>query len=337
MKNPTISEVARRAGVSKSTVSAVLNHKDIVSEGTRQNIQRIIDELDYRPRASAQRRTPLSSGKSLGFVTKEAANPYYAEAVGGIQQAAFEHGYQVYVASSEGEYSYEKQIVEQCRARDFDGLIVTPILNDDTDLSHIFELKRSKMPFVLLERVRGVQASLVDIDNVRASALAAKHLFDRGHTHIIHFAGPSYSSHSDERVQGVRRAFSESRHVCRDSMIVEAGSSLEEGYRAGLKYFSEVTKDRPTGVTCYNDLVALGLLRALKELGISVPGEVAVVGFDDLHLLDYLPVGLTTIHVPKFEMGKQAAELLIRQIEHGRSPAVEKVILDARLVMRETA
>lgn len=336
MKHPTISEVARQAGVSKSTVSAVINNKAIVKESTRQTVLRVIEELNYRPQASARRRFQAMSGRCICFVIKEPGNPYYAEAYEGIQKVAREKGYLVFVGSSEGDFGIERQVVEQCMAREFDGLIITPILDDDSDLSHIFDLKRNNVPIVLLERVRGMRASLVDIDNVQASSEAVRYLIENGHARIAHFAGPHYSSHSAERVEGVRRAFSETHLRLDPKRIVYAGDSLESGYREGLRYFREIGDDRPTAVTCYNDLVALGLMKALGELGLRVPEDVSVIGFDDLDMLQYLPVPLTTVHVPKYEMGKEAAEMLIRQMESRQMSTVEKITLRARLVVRQS-
>jgi len=226
--------------------------------------------------------------------------------------------------------------VEACMEQEIDGLIITPIMNDDADLSHIFELKRHNVPFVLLEDVRGIRASLVDVDNVKASAEAVSYLIRSGHSRIVHFAGPEYSKHSEERAEGMRRAFSESHLVYDESVIVRAGDSPEDGYRTGLEYFGARRGDHPTAVTCYNDLVAVGLLRALRELGIGVPEEVSVIGFDDLRILDFFPIRLTSVHVPKYEMGRRAAEILIRQMESKQELSAEKVALEAKLMIRDS-
>ena len=336
-KDVTITDVAERADVSKSTVSAVINNKDIVKDSTRDRVLSVIDALNYRPKGSARRGFRAPGKKSIGFVIKETSNPYYSEILAGIREVAAARDFLIFTSSSEGSSSNEKQIIKQFSTKDLNGLIITPILNDETDLSHIFDLKRNNIPFVLLENVQGVQASLIDVDNIRASCNAVKHLIDLGHKHIVHFAGPEYSAHTQERIEGVRRAFSESRFIYDPDAIVHAGDSFSEGYECGLDYFETHTgDDRPTAVSCYNDLLALGLMKALRELGIAVPEEVSVVGFDDLNLLDYFPVSLTTVHVPKREMGRKAAEILIQQIESTNSPAPNKLSLDASLVSRSS-
>lgn len=338
MKDVTIADVADRAEVSKSTVSAVINDKDIVSDATRERVLEAVAELNYRPNGSARRGFKAPAGKSIGFLIKEAGNPYYAEILEGIREVASAQNYLTFVSSSEGHFAEEKKIIKQFSDKGLSGLIITPILNDETDLSHIFDLKRNNIPFVLLERVRGLQAGLIDVDNVQASCEAVKHLIDLGHERIVHFAGPAYSEHTEERIEGVRRAFSESRLVYTPAAIVHAGDSFAEGYERGLDYFGDESESRtgprPTAVSCYNDLVALGLLRALRELGIDVPGGVSVVGFDDLDLLAYFPLPLTTVHVPKREMGRKAAEILLPQIESHRSVPPETISLEATLVTR---
>lgn len=335
MKNPTISDVAALAGVSKSTVSAVINNRNTLKETTRTSVIRAIEELNYRPSPAARRRFRGTTSRSISLIVKEIQNPYYAEIFTGVQEVAGDHGILVSVSSSEGDFDVERRLVEQAAEQQLDGLIVAPILNDETDLSHIFEMKRSKIPFVLLEDVRGIRANLVDVDNVRASAVAVRHLIRLGHSRIVHLSGPGYSQHSEERAEGVRRAFSESHLIFDHSMVISAGDSLEDGYQASLEYFGRLAPaDRPTAVTCYNDLVALGLLRALRELGIEVPQDVSVVGFDDLSMLEFFPLPLTTVHVPKYEMGKRAAQMLMQQIGSRTEPSFEKVHLEATLVER---
>lgn len=341
MGRPTIQDVADRAGVSKATVSAVINDKGTVRESTRSGVLDAIQELNYRPRPAARRRGDSETIRSVGFVLREIANPYYSEIITGAESYLRERGYITLVAASEGDFHSEQRIINLFTLKDVDGILLTPALDGDTDLSHIFDLKRRNVSFVLLEEIRGIQASLVDVDNVEGAKSAVRHLIDLGHSHIIHFAGPEYSLHSQERVDGVRDAFSESKLVFSGELVVPAGDSLENGYRTGLRYFSQVpTEDRPTAVTCYNDLVALGLCRALEELGLDVPEDVSVVGYDDLHLLEYLSAAsrLTSVHVPKFEVGRTAAEILHNDIE-GKKAGVSprKVYLQAELAVRETS
>jgi LacI family transcriptional regulator/LacI family repressor for deo operon, udp, cdd, tsx, nupC, and nupG len=333
-KRATINDVAKHAGVSKATVSAVLNDMASVKGSTRDRVLAAIELLNYRP-AQPIRRGGARKLKSIGLLIKEIDNPYYAEVVLGARAFASENGYTLLVASSEGDYDAERRAVELLQAMDVDGLIATPVLDTHADLSHFFELKRRNFPFVFLEEVRGVPASVVDVDNVEASRRAVEYLIGQGHTRIVHFAGPSYSMHTQERVNGVRRACSGSRLIFTDHDVIEAGAHLDDGYRAGLAFFQGCPpEERPTAVTCYNDLVAIGLWRALSQLGLRVPEDVSLVGYDDVPLLQYLPVALTTVRVPKFRMAQIATQMLIRHIESKTVVPPQKVFLDAELVVR---
>ena len=334
-KRATITDVARQAGVSKATVSAVLNDTGAVKSTTRDRVTAAMELLNYRPGMHATRGGAPPGRHLIGLLIKEFDNPYYAEVALGARAHAEANGYTVVVASSEGSFEAERRAVELLQAGQVDGLIATPVLDDEGDLSHFFELKRRNFPFVLLEAVRGVRASLVDVDNTEASRRAAVHLIEQGHTRIAHFSGPGYSMHSLERVDGVRRACSASRLIFTDDDVVPAGAHLEDGYRAGLEFFRRRPADRrPTAVTCYNDLVAVGVCRALGELGLRVPEDVSVVGFDDLPLAAYMPVPLTTVKMPKDRMGALAAEMLIRHVEANEVIPPQKVLLDAELIVR---
>jgi LacI family transcriptional regulator len=331
-----ITDVARQAGVSKATVSAVLNDTGAVKASTRERVLEAMERLNYRPTQLAGR-VGARATKSLGIVIKEIDNPYYAEVALGARARAQEHGYTLLVVSSEGEYEAERRAVELLQSKDVDGLIATPVLDEHADLSHFFELKRRNFPFVLLESVRGVPASLVDVDNVDASRRAVEHLIGLGHTRIVHFAGPGYSMHTLERLDGVRRACSGSHLIFGDDDVIPAGAHLDDGYRAGLTYFRDrAAADRPTAVTCYNDLVAIGLCRALHELGLRVPEDISVVGFDDIALTEFVPVPITTVRVPKFRMGELAAEMLIRHVESKAVVPPQRAYLDAQLIVRRS-
>ena len=337
MSNPTINDVAQQAEVSKATVSAVINDSDSVKDSTRSKVLEVIDQLNYRPRASARRGFRATSSKSIGLIIKELDNPYYSEVTAGVRQYAIQQGYTLLVASSEANYDDEQQIVNVFKAHDISGLLVIPVLDEKTDLSYLYELKRRNFPFVLLEEIQGVQASLVDIDNVSASKKAAKYFIDQGYTDIVHFAGPAYSTHSNERVEGVRRAFSESQLVYHEDVIVPVGAHLEDGYEKGKAYFQNRSLGNgPVAVTCYNDLVAIGLLRALRELNIDVPEEVAIIGCDDIGILQFLSLPLSSIRIPRYEMGQKAAEILVRQLESPDKLPPEKVYMESELILRSS-
>lgn len=352
-RRATINDVAAEAGVSKATVSAVLNATAGVRESTRQRVLAAVEQLDYRPspRPSWRRRAaraaaaeaPAAAGgapaaprePSLAMLIREADNPYYAQVIAGARSVADARGYTLLVLSSEGDVEAERRAVRLLRAKEVDGLMAYPVLAQDADLSQYFELRRRNYPFVLLEGVVGLPASLVDADNRAASRAATEHLLALGHTRLVHFAGPTYSLHSRERLDGVREACSGALVRFTDAHVIPAGARIEDGHAAALAYFRDCPPaERATGVTCYNDLVAVGVCSALWELGLRVPDDVSVVGFDDIAIARYLPVPLTTVRASMHETGRLGAELLIAQIEARMPLEPERHYLDAELVTR---
>lgn len=339
-KRATITDVAVHAGVSKATVSAALNSTAGVRDTTRQRVLSSAEQLDYRPAGRTRAGAPpeldgARSARSLALLIRESDNPYYAEVIAGARAAIEPRGFTLLVVSSEGDYESERRAVRLLHAKEVDGLMAYPLMDDHADLSHFFELRRRNFPFVLLEGVRGLPAGLIDIDNRAASCVATEHLIGLGHTKLAHFAGPLYSLHTRERIDGVRMACSGALVRFTDANIITAGSRLEDGYRAGLAYFrGRPTADRPTGVTCYNDLVAAGVCSALAELEITVPGDISVVGFDDIPLARYLAVPLTTVHIPGKETGHLAAELLMAQLASSAPVPHERHLMHATLVLR---
>jgi len=334
-RRATMQDVARLADVSKATVSAVLNSSSDVRDHTRERVMSAIALLNYRAQHAPPRRDSTERAPTLGLVIKEVDNPYYAEVILGAREVAEQSGYTLIVASSEGEHDAERRAVHTLRANGIDGFMLTPVLDETADLAHLFELKRRNIPLVLLERVRGLRASLVDVDNVRASRRAADHLIARGHVRLAHFAGPPYSMHSQERIEGVRLASSAaSQIVLTENDIVVAGAHLADGYHAAMSYFDGRPEDRATGITCYNDLVAIGVCRALADLGLRVPADVSVIGFDDIALAEYASVPLTTVRMPKRQMGALAASMLIQQIESHTVLPPRAEMLESEIIER---
>ena len=338
VKRPTVADVAREAGVSTGTVSAVLNRRATVADGTRARVIGAIDRLGYRPLPASGlgRGGAGEAPRTVGVVVKEGANPYYADVVAGVREGLAARGIVTATSTSEGDYAAEGDLVDAFRARHALGVVVAPVLDAAADLSHLFGLRREGYPFVVLGSVHGLRAPSVTVDNAGASEAAVRYLIEGGHERIAHVAGPPYSQNSRDRVAGVERAFSRSALRFHDDVVVTGGSRHEDGYRAGLHLFGDAT-DRPTAVTCYNDLVAVGVLRALAELGLSAPGDVSVVGFDDVDVAAYLPVPLTTVRVPTRELGRRAAGLLLGALDGDETAPPERVVLDAPLVVRASS
>jgi LacI family transcriptional regulator len=338
MKKVTIDDVARRAGVSKATVSAVLNHKNVVRADTRGAILKAIKDLRYRPRPSARNLKAIATNRaSIHLLIRELDNPFYYTLALGVLQYATEKGYMVVVTSSEGSHLREEETAEAFSHREIKGAIIAPVLQGTAEIEYLFRLKMINFPFVLLEKVTGIQANVVAIDNISAMHRAMKYLLANGHKRIVHFAGPDHASHTYERIEGFKQAYMESALAFTDDLIVSVGAHLQSGYDGCLAYFAKKTPaEYPTAIVCYNDLVAIGVMSALHRMNIAVPGTVSVVGNDDIAFAEHIPVRLTTIRAPMHAMGRKAAEILIRNIESAEPLPVESVVLDADLVVRES-
>lgn len=338
MKRITIDDVAKRARVSKGTVSAVINAKSSVKPATRDVILKVMKELNFRPAAVARSLKNGSQDLSIGVIIKDLNYPFYTSIATGVQEYANSKGYSVIVTSSENDHEREKMLTHLFSTKDIKGTIIAPMVEGKAEIEHLFKLKMINYPFVLLEDVKGIQANVVAIDNLRAIKRAVKYLMDSGHTKIIHFAGPPQSSHTQERIEGFRHAFSESPLVFHKDMIVPVGSHYDESFSRTVEYFSNKHReDYPTAIVCFNDQQALGVMTALKKLSIRVPEDISIIGNDDIYYARIYPVPLTTIKAPQHEIGRRAAEILIRNIESSTLLPNEEVILETEFVIRESS
>ena len=336
-KKATIEDVAKRARVSKGTVSAVINARNSVKSTTRDHILEVMKEMNFRPRGIARNLKNAPPEKSIGIILKDLNYPFYTAIASGAKEYAASKGYSVLVTSSDDDHESEKHLSHLFSAKDIKGAIIAPIVQGTSEIEHLFRLKMINYPFVLLEDVKGIQSNVVAIDNIRSIKKAVKYLIDSGHRKIMHFAGPPQSSHTQERIEGLRHAFSESTLVFEKEMIVPIGSHYEESFAKTKEFFRNKRREEyPTAIVCFNDQQALAVMNALKALHIHVPDDISIVGNDDIYYAQIYPVPLTTIRAPQQEIGRRAAEILIRNIESSEIQPVERVVLETEFVVRES-
>jgi len=337
MKKITIEDVAKRAGVSKGTVSAVINAKNTVKLATSDHILAVMKEVNFRPKGVARNLKNGTQDKTIGIIIKDLNYPFYTSIATGVKNYANSKGYSVIVASSENDHECEKKFSHMFSAKDIKGTIIAPIVEGVAEIEHLFKLKMINYPFVLLEDVKGIQANVVAIDNLRAIKKAVKYLIDSGHTKIVHFAGPLKSSHTEERIEGFRHAFSESTLAFNKDMIVSVGSHYDESFGKTIDYFKNKNRENyPTAIVCFNDQQALAVMAALKSLNIKIPDDISIIGNDDIYYAKIYPVPLTTIRAPQEEIGRRAAEILIRNIESTTLLQNERVVLETEFIIRES-
>ena len=319
-------------------ISAVINAKTTVKPRTRDHILEVMKELNFRPRGVARNLKNGTQDKSIAIIIKDLNYPFYSSIATGATEFANSKGYSGFITSSDNNHECEKKFTHLFSTKDIKGAIIAPIVEGPAEIEHLFKLKMINYPFVLLEDVKGIQANVVAIDNLKAIKKAVKYLIDSGHTKIVHFAGPPNSSHTQERIEGFRHAFSESTMVFSKEMILWIGSRHEESYDRTLKYFKNRSrKDFPTAIVCFNDQQALAVLTALKKLEIRVPDDISMVGDDDIYYAKIYPVPLTTIRAPQHAIGRKAAQILIRNIESSSLLSPERVVLETEFVVRESS
>ncbi len=336
-KEMTIGEIAKRAGVSKATVSAVLNEKRTVNPSTREKILHLIKTLNYRPKGFARNMKTGDAGKCIGIIVKELNYPFFTTIAEGAKEYASSKGYSLIIASSDYNHLSEEKFTNLFSAKDVRGAIIAPVVEGNSEIEHLFKLRKLNYPFVLLADIKGIAANVVEIDNKRAVKKAVEYLIKNEHRKIVHFAGPPESAHTKERIDGFRDAFSESTLVFNKEMIIPIGSNTRVSYENTIKYFkSKNRKDYPTAIVCFNDLQALAVMTALRDVNIKVPKDISIIGNDDIHYAEIYSVPLTTIRSPQREIGQKAAEILINNIESPTLVPIEHIVYDTELIIRKS-
>lgn len=305
-KAVSIKDIARLAQVSHSTVSRALRNSPSVGRQTTERIQAIARQSGYRVSAVA-RSLVTSKTKTIGVVVTTIRDPFVAEVVAGIEEMAIRHGYSVFLANCNADPVREAKVVESFEERRVDGIIVTASRVGALYMSH---LSKMNIPIVLINNFQGEFVYSIGIDNLTASRDAAAHLIDLGHRRIA-YIGDRYGFQSDtDRFGGYRQALERADIPFGPELVAHGDGTPAGGEQAMQEILS--LPQRPTAVFCYNDMSALGALRAIRNHHLSVPQDISVVGFDDLFLASYSYPPLTTVRQPKEHMGRVATKIVLK-------------------------
>lgn len=320
----TIRDVARLAGVSVATTSAVMNNKGTVSPKLTQRVLRAMEALDYHPNQIA-RSLKARQTMTIGMIIPDVTNPFFTEVIRGVENEARGHGYSLILCDSNEDPIVEQGNLNTLFAHRVDGVLLAPTktyVGQD-------RLTRRRFPLVFYDRVSpGFTGSAVLTDNLGAAYDATRHLIGLGHQAIAIITGRLNLSNGLDRLEGCRKALQEAGLPLREEYLQRGEFNGESGYSCGLRLLDLAVP--PTAIFCCNNQMTLGLMRALRELGVPCPQRVSVLGFDDLDWAEDFTPPLTTMAQPTLEMGKQSVQMLLRKIEslkEGGTGEEEKVVV----------
>lgn len=336
MKRPTQQDVAKRAGVSRATVSYVLNGLTdgyvTITEETREKVMRAVVELGYQPDATAQ---SLRSGttNTIGLLIPDMHNPHYWQIASGVESELQTRGYDVLLMSASLNPERELHSVQTLSRRRIDGLIL--LLTYYDHLRHELEaLVRQRKPLALI----GTSASTVDIarTSYKAGAVAVmKHLLELGHCRIgLIYGGSSvYPEQGTDRLVAYRQGLQSAGIAADDDLIQYCGTTIDEGYKAASTLLGLATP--PTAIITINDMLAIGAMRAIDERQLAIPADISVASFDDIAMSAYLNPPLTTVHIDAEELGRAATRLIFRRLQDPDLPPQETFV-PGHFIIRQT-
>ena len=334
MARPTLLDVAKRANVSKSTVSLVLNHSDRIPTHTAERVWASVRELNYVPSRAAR---ALQSGRSrlLGLIVSDITNPYFAELTRTVASAANTAGYDLVTLDTNYDPAILGAHLEHLRTHRIDGLF---IFTTERDLAILKELELANLPAILLNwGTTGATANEIAVRYDSGIAALLDHLIALGHRRLAFVAGPATYFSAEGRAEAFKRT------VAQRSVSLDAPIYWQSDFRLGAEADTALVDEwlameetrRPTAIVASNDLMAISILRALYVRGIAVPGQVSVTGMDDIVFASYTTPALTTLRLPRRQMALHAFEMLQQQIE--REPSTPaSIAVELRLVVRES-
>jgi LacI family transcriptional regulator, galactose operon repressor len=330
----TIHDVARLAGVSIATVSAVVNKKGRVSPELTRRVQKALQALDYQPHRLA-RSLKVQRTSTVGIVIPDVTNLFFAEVVRGVENEARGYGYSIILCDSNDDRQQELTNLDTLYSWRVDGVLLAPA---DGQAGYD-RLDRRRFPVVFLDRIPpGYTGPAVTTDNFDGAYQATRHLITLGHTRLATIVGRLDLSNARDRLEGFRKALQEAGLPLHDQYLQEGDFQLASGYRCGLHLLRLPTP--PTAIFSCSNKMTLGLMSAVNELGIRCPEEVSILGFDDFDWAAYFSPRLTTVAQPTHEIGKQAMRMLIREIQEAGRPETNGqsgiVVLKPELIIRDS-
>jgi len=329
----TIKEVARKAGVSVGTVSNVLRGSSTVNAEIRERVNKVIRLLDYHPNHAA-RTLKTSQTFLLGLVISDMTNPFFPQLARGAEDAAIERGYLVIASNTDDQLEREKRALAVFRSRRVDGILLVVAPNGG-DMEHIRKVIDSKIPIVCLDRVpEGLSVSAVTTDAITGSEMCLRHLISMGHRRIAIINGDPELQTARDRLQGYRNVLTEAQIPVEPELILTGDFRSNSGYLLAKQLL--LSGRNQTALYVTNGMMALGALKALKELGLRCPGDLALAVFDEVPGNGSFSPEVTSVIQPAYQIGYQGVELLLRQLESGEPATPVQIRLRAELRVGES-
>jgi LacI family transcriptional regulator len=326
---PSMKDVALRAGVSLGTVSNVLNRPELVSEPTRRRVLDTIEVLGFVRNESA-RQLRGGSSRTLAYVVLDTSNPFFTDVARGVQEAADAAGLALFLCNSGEDAARQAGYLDLLEQQRVEGVLITPV---DAGEPRIAALARRGTPVVVVDRGAGPDRCSVTVDDVLGGDLAATHLLETGHRRIAFVGGPRAIGQVTDRISGAGQAVA--RVPGAELTVLEtAALNVAEGRRAGERLAGLPAARRPTAAFCANDLLALGLLQQMVRLGLRVPDDLAIVGYDDIEFAEAAAVPLTSVSQPRQLLGRTAAQLLLAEARGPGDHEHQQVVFAPELVVR---
>lgn len=321
-KAASIYDVAREARVSVFTVSAVVNHKSHVGKKLRERVEAAIQKLNYRPNLLA-RSLAKQKTHTIGMIVPDIGNPFFPMVVRGAEDAAQKRGYNLLLCNSDDAQEKEESALELLLSKRVDGILLTKAINDMSPSLRQM-IQEMKIPIVLVMRTfPKISKDAVITDDYQGAYEAVCHLARSGRKRIGLIGGPMKVSNGKARWEGFHDALKANNLPLDPALVIEGDYRMESGYRAGNLLLSH----RPDGVYVANYMMTVGLLKAAEEMGLRCPEDFGLVSFDDYPWLGIFHPRLTTVELPKYQLGQEAAELLLERISGKDGPGVLKKLL----------
>lgn len=330
----TIKEIAKALNLSTMTVSRALNNRSNVTEETKKKVWDMAKKMGYRPNNIAKSLV-LNKTFSIGVVVPEITHSFFPEVIRGIEDVTYEADYQLILTHSAEDQGRERKALAALEAKRVDGILISTAQSSE-DVEPYKELIETGMPMVFFDRcVYDIGASCVSMNDLESSRQITEHLIGHGYKKIAHLSGPPRASIGEKRLEGFRRALHDHNLPINTEWIQESGFQEKGGYDAMMRLL-EITQDNhPEAVVAVNDPAAFGAMQAIIDYGLKIPEDIAIVGFSDDIRAKLMPVPLTTIRQPAYEMGKKAAEKLMKLIDN-EGDGVEEIVIDSQLIVRQS-